>query len=167
MLQAHLQMRNGEGPSMENVPFALVVALAVTASVTAAADDRLVPWLEHRSLSLPIQMTVVGSQIVPAGTAQGFFGSLTNLGFECAAQDNTRWRLRRIQVRCSRGAESLVYDGGFPVGYSSVVFERVHYKGKMLGGTALTAHVGIVVADPNGEPEDFTGNLPEVRTADR
>jgi hypothetical protein len=152
---------------MENVSFALVVALAVTASVTAAADDRLVPWLEHRSLSLPIQMTVVGSQAAAAGTAQDFFGSLTNLGFECAAQDNTRWRLRRIQVRCSRGAEALLYDGGFPVDYGSVVFERVHHNGKMLGGTALTAHVGIVVADPGSESNDFAGDLPTVRRADR
>jgi hypothetical protein len=160
-------MRNGEGPSMENVPLALVVALAVTASATALANDRSASWLEHRSLSLPIQMTVVGSQVIPAGPAQGFFGSLTKLGFECAAQDNTRWRLRRIQVRCSRGAELLVYDGGFPVDYGSVVFERVHHNGKMLGGIALTAHVRMVVADPNGEPKDFAGNLPEVRTADR
>jgi hypothetical protein len=144
---------------MENAPFALVVALAVTASATASADDRAVPWLEHRSLSLPIQMTVVGSQIVPAGTAQGFFGSLTDLGFECGAQDNTRWRLRRIQVKCSRGAEELLYDGGFPVDYGSVVFERVHHNGKMLGGTALTAHVRMVVADMEGEPDNMTTNL--------
>jgi hypothetical protein len=112
-------------------------------------------------------MTAVGSQTVPAGTAQGFFGSLTNLGFECAAQDNTRWRLRRIQVRCSRGAEALLYDGGFPVDYGSVVFERVHHNGKMLGDTALKAHVRMVIGDPAGEVNDFGKDLPMVHRADR
>jgi hypothetical protein len=138
---------------------ALASALVVASSGMAAADDRWVPWLEHRSLSLPIQMTVVGSQAVPAGTALGFFGSLTKLGFECAAQDNTRWRLRRVQVRCLRGEEALLYDGGFPVNYGSVVFERVHQHGKMLGGTALAAHVRLVVADIEDEPDNLTMNL--------
>jgi hypothetical protein len=144
---------------MENVPLALLVTLAVGASGTAAAGDGLVPWSEHRSLSLPIQMTVVGSQTVPAGTAQDFFGSLTDLGFECAAQDNTRWRLRRVQVRCSRGAESLLYDGGFPLDYRSVIFERVHRNGRMMGGADLAAHVRMVVADMEGEPVNLTTNL--------
>jgi hypothetical protein len=138
---------------------ALAAALIVASSGMAAADDRLVPWSEHRSLSLPIQMTVVGHQAVAAGTTQGFFGSLTDLGYTCMAQDNTRWRLRRIQVECLRGAESLLYDGGFPIDYRSVVFERVHRNGQMLGGADLAAHVRMVVADMEGEPVNLITNL--------
>jgi hypothetical protein len=104
-------------------------------------------------------MTVVGHQTVAAGAAHGFFGSLTGLGYTCMAQDNTRWRLRRVQVECLRGAESLLYDGGFPADYRSVVSERVHRNGRMLGGADLMAHVKKVVAELEGEPDNLATNL--------
>jgi hypothetical protein len=66
-----------------------------------------------------------------------------------------------------RGADSLLYDGGFPSDYGSVIFERVHHNGKMLGGTALAAHVRMVIADPEGEPNDFVVDIPMMREADR
>ncbi len=123
--------------------FALVILIASVGA--AAAGSGALPFWQHRALALPIPMTVVGTQSVDAGTASGFFGSLANMGFECTAENITRWRLRRVRVECSRGAEALRYEGGFPASYDSVIFDRVHRDARLLGGADLMTHVNTVI----------------------
>jgi hypothetical protein len=132
---------------------ALVAALAVAASHPAAAGDGPVPWSEHRALALPIPMTVVGTRSIPAGTAQEYFRALAALGFGCTAEDSPRRRVRRVRVACSHGPTTLLYEGGFPVGYGSVVFDRVRRDGDLLGGAALVAHVRSVAPGPGAGPD--------------
>lgn len=131
---------------------ALAAALAIAPPCPAAAGDGPVPWSEHRALALPIPMTVVGTRSVPAGTAPEYFRGLAALGFACTAEDSTRRRMRRVRVACSDGSSTLLYEGGFPVGYGSVVFDRVQRDGDLLGGAALVAHVRAVAPGPGTEP---------------
>ena len=123
----------------------LALAILVASVDAAAAGSDATLWWQHRALVLPIPMTVVGNQSIDVGTASGFFGSLTSMGFVCMAEDITRWRLRRVWVVCSRGAEAFRYEGGFPVSYNSVIFDRIHRDGRLLGSTDLITHVNTVI----------------------
>lgn len=123
---------------------ALFVAVVAVAPHSAEAGDGPMPWSKHPALSLPIPMTVVGSTFLPAGTAAEYFQALTALGFECTAEDNTRQRMRRVRVVCWDASTTLLYEGGFPVGYGAVIFDRVQRDGALLGGGALLAHVRAV-----------------------
>jgi hypothetical protein len=147
---------------------AVVAALLATMSsdpAAAVAADGPAPWSEHRALVLPIPMTVVGAQSIPAGTAQEYFGGLAALGFDCTAEDNTRRRMRRVRVACSHGSTTLLYEGGFPVGYGSVVFDRVQRDGDLLGGAALVAHVRSVAPVLGAEPEGGARAVAEAHEA--
>ncbi|MBL6080652.1 hypothetical protein JMJ56_21775 [Belnapia sp. T18] len=123
----------------------LALAILVASVDAATAGNEAMPWWQHRRLAQPIPMTVVGTQSVDVGTASGFFSSLASMGFECTAEDITRWRLRRVRVECSGSAESFRYEGGFPVSYGSVMFDRVHRDGRLLGGAELITHVNTVI----------------------
>ncbi len=124
----------------------LALAILLASLGTAAAGSGAMPCGQHPKLALPIPMTVVGSRAVEAGTASVFFGSIASMGFECMAQDITRWHLRHVRVDFSRGAEALHYEGGFPLSYGSVIFDRVHRDGRLLGGADLVAHVNTVIS---------------------
>ncbi len=123
----------------------LALAILVASVDAAAAGSGATLWWQHRALVMPIPMTVVGNRSIDVGTAPGFFGSLTSMGFACTAEDITRWRLRRVWVECSRGAEAFRYEGGFSVSYNAVVFDRIHRDGRLLGGADLITHVNAVI----------------------
>jgi hypothetical protein len=89
---------------------------------------------------------VVGAQETEAGSARGFFQALSDQGFTCSAEDHARRTLRRVRVDCRRDSETWTYEGGFPVSYSRVVFDRVHRNGILLGGSYLPAHVRAVAS---------------------
>ncbi len=77
------------------------------------------------------------------------------MGFACTAEDITRWRLRRVRVECSRGAEAFRYEGGFPVSYGSVIFDRVHRDGRLLGSADLITHVNTVIDYREGKQDQL------------
>jgi hypothetical protein len=103
-------------------------------------------------------MTVVGAHETEAGTARSFFQALSDQGFTCIAADNARRTLRRVRVDCRRNSETWAYEGGFPVSYSRVVFDRVHRNGTLLGGADLPAHVRAVAASAVSMAADAAGH---------
>lgn len=125
----------------------LPLLLALLAPLPATAGEQQpVPVPEHAALGQAIPMAIVGATFLPAGTAPGYFRAVEALGFSCLAEDLTRWRVRRVRVTCTRGAEMLLYEGGFPVGRGSVIFDRVVQGGRLLGGRELAAHARTMMA---------------------
>jgi hypothetical protein len=110
-------------------------------------------------------MTVVGAQSIRAGTAPEYFRALAALGYDCTAEDITRRRMRRVRVACSHGSATLVYEGGFPVGYGAVLFDRVQRDGDLLGGGALVAHVRSIAPVPGAEPDGGAQAVAEAQEA--
>ena len=141
-----------------------ILGLAVAGISSGVSAGTPVPWSEHRALSLPIPMAVVGTRATEAGTARGFFQALADQGFACAAEDHARRTLRRVRVECRRGGEAWTYEGGFPVGHGRVVFDRVHRDGALLGGTRLEAHVRAVASSAAAMVADDGGPVPDPGT---
>jgi hypothetical protein len=104
------------------------------------------PWTEHPVLSLPTLLLVVSDRdTTDGGTAAGFFGRLTDLGFACLAFEPRRRRIRRAEVVCAREEEWSSYAGGWPARGGAFVIDRIRVgrggSAELLGGTQVGAHV--------------------------